>query len=199
MNELQSGIIRLIKDGDEKAFGIVFRSYYSGLVRFAVEYVADREVARNLVQNVYMKLWENKSGLIDDENLKGYLYTLTRNEAISYLRHLKVSQKFAEKIQTEYENLMLNLDAISNLDFNTFDMVKLENAIAQTLEELPERCREVFILSRYEQLKNQEIADKLQISVKAVEANITRALRFFREQLKDYLPAGLLHMLIDAL
>jgi RNA polymerase sigma-70 factor (ECF subfamily) len=199
MNQLQPGIIRLIKNGDEKAFEIVFRSYYSRLVRFANEYVADSEISRNLVQNVFLKLWENRNSLKETETINGYLYTLTRNESISYLRHLKVSQKFAGKIQAEYENRMLNLDALSNLDFNAFDMNRLELAIIKILEELPERCREVFILSRFEQLKNQEIAEKLQITNKAVESNITRALKIFREQLKDYLPASYIVILINAM
>ncbi|MFZ5429185.1 MAG: RNA polymerase sigma-70 factor [Bacteroidota bacterium] len=192
MNQLQSGIIRLIKEGDEKAFEIIFRTYYSRLVRFANEYVKDSEISRNLVQNAFMKLWENRTGLKETDAINGYLYTLTKNESISYLRHLKVSQKFAGKIQAEFDNLMLNLDALSDLDFNTFDMTRLELAISKILEELPERCREVFILSRIEQLKNKEIAEKLQISNKAVESNITRALKIFRDQLKDYLPAGFL-------
>ncbi len=196
-NEIYSEVITLIKNGDEKAFGIVFRSFYGILVNFSNEYLADREASRSIVQTVFMKLWEKRDFLKESDSLKAYLYTITRNECISYLRHLKVSHRFAEKSTATAEDLQLNLDAINDLDFSNIDLENIERIIQETIENLPDRCREVFILSRYDQLKNQEIADKLQISVKAVEANITRALKIFRENLKDYMPAALLHILFN--
>jgi RNA polymerase sigma-70 factor, ECF subfamily len=122
---------------------------------------------------------------------------LTRNESISYLRHLKVSRRFTEVSQAAMEDLQLNQEALESLDFSRIDLGMIEKAILDTLETMPERCREVFILSRYEGLKNQEIASKLDISLKAVEGNITRALRIFRFKLRNYMPESLIILIIN--
>ncbi len=195
-NVINSELTVRLRNGEEKAFEIVFCSFYGSLVNFADEYLADREAARNIVQTVFLKLWENRTDLKKDQNLKSYLYTLTRNAAISYLRHLKVSRKFAEKSREMIEKMQLNEEALTELDFNNIDLDAIEKIIRDTIETLPDRCREVFILSRYENLKNREISDKLGITPKAVEANITRALRIFQESLKDYLPIGFIMLLL---
>jgi RNA polymerase sigma-70 factor, ECF subfamily len=195
-NEINAQMITLIKKGDHKAFGIIFKSLYSSLVYFANAYIHDREFSKNIVQTVFMKLWEKRNTLKESENLKSYLYTITRNECISHLRHLKVSQRFQTLNPTFTEDLDLNIGALNQLDFDKIDLDNIRRIVEQTLENMPERCREVFILSRYDQLKYHEISDKLQISVKAVESNITRALKLLRENLKDYLPLGILQLII---
>lgn len=196
MHTLNSELVILVKEGDEKAFGIIFHAYYSALVHFANAYIHDREASRGIVQSVFLKLWEKRALLKETENLKSFLYTLTRNESVSYLRHLKAGQRFASKTSEEAHDFQLNLDALNNLDFSNIDLENIERIIAETIETLPDRCREVFMMSRYENMKNPEIAEKLQISVKAVEANMTRALKIFRENLKDYLPAHLIPLFL---
>jgi RNA polymerase sigma-70 factor, ECF subfamily len=196
-NEISIEITRRLKEGDEKAFEIIFHAYYGALVNFSDEYLHDREASRNIVQTVFMKLWEKRDSVMETESLKSYLYTLTRNESISYLRHLKVSRRFTEVSQAAMEDLQLNQEALESLDFSRIDLGMIEKVILDTLETMPERCREVFILSRYEGLKNQEIASKLDISLKAVEGNITRALRIFRFKLRNYMPESLIILIIN--
>jgi len=196
-NEISIEITRRLKEGDEKAFEIIFHAYYGALVNFSDEYLHDREASRNIVQTVFMKLWEKRDSVMETESLKSYLYTLTRNESISHLRHLKVSRRFTAVSQAAMEDLQLNQEALESLDFSRIDLGMIEKTILDTLETMPERCREVFILSRYEGLKNQEIASKLDISLKAVEGNITRALRIFRFKLRNYMPESLIILIIN--
>lgn len=196
-NEISIEITRRLKEGDQKAFEIIFHAFYGALVNFSDDYLHDRETSRNIVQTVFMKLWEKRDSIIETESLKSYLYTLTRNETISHLRHLKVSRRFTAASQAAMEDLQLNQDALESLDFSGIDLGMIEKVILDTLDTMPERCREVFILSRYEGLKNQEIASKLDISLKAVEGNITRALRIFRFKLRNYMPESLIILIIN--
>jgi len=187
-NLIEKKVLIRLKEGDSNAFESVFKFWYEPLVHFAEEYLSDLESARNIVQNIFMKLWE-KHGFIDpDSNLKSYLYIATRNACLSHLRHLRLETAYFEKSRKSYEDLQLNYEALEELKMEQIDFSNLEKLIQDTIDSLPERCREVFLMSRYEDMKNKEIAEKLNISVKAVEANITRAMNKLRENTKEYLP-----------
>lgn len=181
-------VLEKLKYGDSKAFESVFNVWYEPLVNFANEYISDLEWAKNIVQSIYMRLWE-KHNLVDpDSNLKSYLYMSTRNACLSHLRHIRVENAYFEKAIRNIEDHQLNYEALEELNIEQIDFTKLERRIQETIDSLPDRCREVFILSRYNEMKNKEIALKLDITVKAVEANITRALTKLRENTKDYMP-----------
>lgn len=187
-----------LKSGDAKAFEYVFKCWYEPLVHFANEYLADFESARNIVQNIFLKLWEKRELIDPESNIRAYLYMAARNACLSHLRHLKLEISFFEKSRKNSENLQLNYEALEELSVEKIDFQNLERVIQETISSLPPRCREVFVLSRYENLKNKEIAEKLDISVKAVEANITRALTTLRENTKDYLPELLFFMFFSS-
>lgn len=121
-----------------------------------------------------------------------------RNASLSHLRHIKLETSFFEKSRKNSENLQLNYEALEELRVEKIDFQNLERVIQETIASLPPRCQEVFVLSRYENLKNKEIALKLDISVKAVEANITRALNALRDNTKDYLPELLFFMFFSS-
>lgn len=185
---IEKNILENLKKGDSKAFESVFKFWYEPLVNFADEYISDLESSRNIVQTIFMKLWE-KHQLVDPaSNLKSYLYLATRNACLSHIRHLKVENAYFQKTLKNSEDLQLNYEALEELDIDRIDFQKLENIIQETIDSLPERCREVFLLSRVHDMKNREIAEKLDITVKAVEANITRALAKLRENTSQYLP-----------
>ncbi len=185
---IEKNILENLKKGDSKAFESVFKFWYEPLVNFADEYISDLESSRNIVQTIFMKLWE-KHQLVDPaSNLKSYLYLATRNACLSHIRHLKVESAYFQKTLKNSEDLQLNYEALEELDIDRIDFQKLENIIQETIDSLPERCREVFLLSRVHDMKNREIAEKLDITVKAVEANITRALAKLRENTSQYLP-----------
>lgn len=185
---IEKNILVNLRNGDSKAFESVFKFWYEPLVHFADEYLTDLESAKNIVQNIFMRLWE-KHDLVDPEsNLKSYLYMATRNACLSHLRHLRVESAYFEKSLRNSEDLQLNYEALEEFKLENIDFQRLEKLIQDTIEALPERCREVFVMSRFEEMKNKEIAEKLNISVKAVEAHITRALTRLRDNTKAYLP-----------
>ncbi|MBC8005590.1 MAG: RNA polymerase sigma-70 factor [Verrucomicrobia bacterium] len=188
MRPIDKRILEQLKIGDPKAFEYVFMQWYEPLVHFADEYITDLESARNIVQNIFMKLWEKHSWIDPESNLKAYLYLAARNACLSFIRHLQVEVCYYEKSMRNSENLQLNYEALEQMEIDQIDLSNLEKIIQETIDSLPERCREVFILSRYEYLKNKEIANKLDITEKAVEANITRALSKLRANTKEYMP-----------
>lgn len=197
--EINTGIVLRLRGGDEKAFEKIFKSFFEPIVKFAREYVDDMEVSKNISQTVFMTLWEKRNSIEPNKSLRAYLYTLTRNLCISHLRHLKAENSYLQRSIRTYEDFQLNLGALSMLNFDAIDLDAIESIITRTIDSLPDRCREVFLLSRFEGLKNTEIALQKNITVKAVEANITRALKILKENLKDYLPSGVLTWLLEQL
>ena len=196
-DEINIEISKRLKDGNEAAFEIVFKSFFEQLASFANEYVFDKEVSKNIVQEIFMKLWEKRANIEIHSNLKSYLYTSTKNSCISYLRHIKTRQQYFEKRKKDFDDLMLNYEALSQLNINRIDFNSIETIIKETIDSLPPRCKEVFTLSRYEELSNKEIAEKLEISVKAVEANNTRAIKLLKKNLKNYLQSALLAVVLE--
>ena len=136
-------------------------------------------MAEEIVQNVFFKLWEKKDRLTINESIKAYLYRSVYNESLNYLKHRKVADWFmASALPQSYTDV----DA-----FNQLAAKELEAHLAKALNELPEKCRTVFQMCRYEQLKYSEIAGELQISVKTVENQMGKALRLLREKLSGFL------------
>lgn len=194
--EFNKTLYLAIKKGDRKAFEFIYKSWYEPLVHFSNEYLSDLDAARNIVQNIFLRLWE-KHELVDaDSNLRSYLYMATRNACLSHMRHLRVEEAYFKKVAINQEDFQLNYDALEELKIDQIDFSRLEELIRDTIESLPERCREVFMLSRYQEMKNREIAEKLGISVKAVEANITRALLKLRRNTSEHLPELVLFLII---
>ena len=196
-DEINIEIFKRLKEGDEASFEIVFKSYFERLVSFANEYVYDKEIARGIAQETFVKLWEKRANINTEANINAYLYTLTKNSCLSYLRHLKTKQRYFEKRKKEFEDLMLNYDALSQLNIDGIDFNSIEKIIKETVESMPPRCKEVFTLSRFEELSNKKIAEKLEISVKAVEANNSRAIKMLRKNLKNYIQPALLAFVME--
>ncbi len=195
-NELNTELIKLIKKGDEKAFRIVFNSYFPRLLAFSKEYVNDGEVAKNLVQESFLRLWEKRQTLKNGSNLKAFLFQILRNSSLNYLKAEKVKQKYEERLKHSYNELELNHGALKQLDFDAVSFKELTVIIEKTIQDLPPQCKRVFELSRYELLKNREIAEQLGISVKAVEGQMSKALKQLRTQLKKHFPSEMFTILL---
>ena len=181
-------ILKMLRKGDEAAFEVVFKSFYSKLYAFSKEYVTDSAVAENIVQDAFMVLWNKKTDLQEQTNLNAYLYTVVKNLSLKHLRHISVSAAYQQHEKSKKDELDLNIQALNDLETSRLAVKEIEQIIEETLNELPPRCREVFEMSRFSGMKNREIADELGISEKAVEANISRALKTLKISLKDYLP-----------
>lgn len=173
---------------EKNKFSEIYSSYYPKLLRFAKEYVGNVEDAENLVQDTFMYLWNNSTFLGAVVNLNAFLFTLIKNRSIDFLRQkLRKGRVFYSLLETmEYE---LNLEALEAIDENLMLDKNLEQTIQEAIRSLPEKCREIFILSRVEGLKYSEIAEKLHLSTSTVDNQIGIALKKLRVKLKDYLPA----------
>ena len=149
------------------------------LCHFAIKYVKNLEQSEEVVQDTFYNIWKNKENLNIITSLKSYLYTAVRNNCLQVLRTRSLDIKYENYYKSHYVN-----ESISPSD--ELNAKELSKVINKALNSLPERCREIFKMSRYEGLKYHEIAEKLSISIKTVEANMGKALKHFRAQLKDY-------------
>jgi RNA polymerase sigma-70 factor (ECF subfamily) len=167
-----------LKDGNEQAFKALFLKYYSAMCHFASQFLTDRELAEEIVQEMFVKIWEKRSVLNIETSVKHYLFRSVRNHCLNQIQHEKIRKQYASKV----------LEAAQQ-EINTeqyFLEVDLIQRIEKCIESLPPKRREIFRLSREQGLKYKEIADKLDISVKTVEAQMGLALKYLREELKDF-------------
>lgn len=167
---------------DPDTFESVFRSYYEQLAAFAFQYVPNTDLAEEIVQEVFSNLWAKSEGITIKTSIKSYLYGSVRNACLNHLKHLKV-----QKQHQEYE--MQKSDFVE-IDFLELD--ELQQKIDEALSKLPTKCREIFELSRFEEMKYKEIATELNISIKTVESQMGRALKVMRDSLGKYLPGIIL-------
>ena len=186
MKVLSNDIITLLNNKNEAAFDVSFTVYYPRLVAFAREYVSGDD-AMNLVQDAFITLLDKALTFLNENQLQSYLYTNVKNNCLMFLRHEKVKKKYSDhRIATETQ-FNMNVEALERLNTSPIAFMEIEQIINDTLGKLPPRCREIFILSRMEGKKNIEVARIFNISEKAVEAQITKALKVFKIALKDYL------------
>ncbi len=175
----EKNTLNRITQGDIKQFEILFKEYYEMLCHFAVKYVKNMEQSEEVVQDTFYNIWKNRQSLNIRTSLKSYLFTAVRNNCLQVLRTRSLDIKYENYYKSHYEN-----DSVTPAD--ELNARELSKVINKALNSLPERCREIFKMSRYEGLKYHEIAEKLSISIKTVEANMGKALKHFRAHLKDY-------------
>lgn len=173
-------IQRRIRQNDLEEFENLFKTYYSPLCHFACKFTRDMDVAEEIVQEFFYNYWKNREELDIKISLKSYLFRSIRNNSIKYLEHLAVRNRYAQSVKDTTP------EAESYYSNTTIEVKELNEVIENTLKALPERCQQIFRLNRFEGLKYQEIADKLSISIKTVEANMGKALQLFRRNLKHY-------------
>jgi len=182
-------LIRRIKQNDREAFEIIFREYFHVLYEYANFYVNNSPLAEDIVQDIFLKVWDSRDQLTIHSSLKSYLFRSVHNNCIQHLRH-----KTVEKNHNIYNRVKLEEAMLMNRLFFENGLTKLfkndiESLVKKAIKDLPEKTREVYMLSRYKYFKNRDIAKKFNITEKSVEYHITRALECLRKYLKDYLPA----------
>lgn len=172
-------------------FSELYLTYYPKLVRFAKEFVIYEEDAENITQDVFADLWEKQDAVAFIENINAYLFRLVRNRCLDHLKHKISEQKYVEKLQTSFEvELSLKLQTLDRFDAYLISEERdLEILIRTAINSLPERCREVFVLSRFKKLKYREISERLGISVNTVECQMGIALKKLRVKLSANLAA----------
>ncbi len=171
--------IEKMKAGDRESFNQVFRRYYSPMVRFCIRYVADSDIASEIVQDLFVKLWSNREKISFNTSFESYMLTSVRNSALTYINK--------ERSHAEANLRIYSEDSDSNDPSETLQSNNLEESYRQILKSMPEKRREVFLASRYDGLKYSEIAEKLGISQKTVEAQMSAAIKQLKDGLKAYL------------
>jgi RNA polymerase sigma-19 factor, ECF subfamily len=172
---------QLLSRRDEAAFEQVFKTHYKNLRAYAFTILRDEDEAEEMVQQVFFKLWERSENLSFSGPVAAYLYRAVHNESLNFLKHQKV--KAGHQLHVAY-----SMKNKSEHEPGKMMRKELENKFREALNELPEQCRTVFQLSRFEDMKYKEIADKLDISVKTVENHMGKALKLLRTKLVDFLP-----------
>jgi RNA polymerase sigma-70 factor (ECF subfamily) len=175
-------LLARLRRGDESAFDAIFRESYARLVRTAEMMLRERAVAEELAQDVMLELWRKRETLDPHGSVIAYLHQATRNRALNHLRHLSVQRRSAPHLLGEQ---MREASGPSSIVAEEIGV-----ALREALDELTARCREVFELSRVRGLTYSEIANTLGVTVKAVEAQMGKALRTIRERLAPWLPNG---------
>ena len=169
-------IARRIRNGDTGQFESLFRSSYVSLVRFAKTMIKDHDTAEEIVQDLFFRLWKDKENLKIESSLNGYLFRSVHNRCLHFIEHKRVIARHVEEISYSQSE---NQESPSDI----LNYKELQEKIARIIEKLPERCGKIFTMSRFEGLKYNEIAEKLSVSVKTVEANMGKALKEFRKEL----------------
>lgn len=164
-----------ISKGNEEAFNKAFDLYYSRLCFFADKMLRDFDLSRSVVQQVFVDLWIKREKLQID-SLQSYLYQSVRNASLDVLKHKKAESKYLSTLEKEESGQINDL----------IEEAELADRINKAIQKLPEKCREIFLLCRFEELKYAEIAARLNISVKTVEMQISIALKKLRKELSDY-------------
>jgi RNA polymerase sigma-70 factor (ECF subfamily) len=171
-----------IRAGDESAFDIVFRAHYARLVRMAESVVRERAPAEEIAQEVMLELWRRRESLQVEQSFGAYLMRSTRNRALNHVRHQRI-------VARELASAALEARESPGTDAEMLG-VELEQVVREAIAALPERCREVFELSRAQGMRYVDIASALEISVKTVEKRMGQALSELRERLAPWLGAG---------
>ena len=167
-----------VKNGDEKSFEILFHKYYKFLCQYAAKIINDDSAAEEIVQDFFVKIWEKRETLNIETSVKNYLFRSVKNFCINYIQHNKTKYNYAKKVISEIETNFSDDDSLPETE--------LSQKIEESINSLPEKRKEIFRLSRQEGLKYQEIADKLKISIKTVETQMSLAIKTLRDKLKIY-------------
>jgi RNA polymerase sigma-70 factor (ECF subfamily) len=180
-------LIDRLQKREEAAFEQVFKTHFKSLHAYAYSMLQDEMAAEEMVQNVFCKLWERNQNLSIEGSVAAYLYRAVHNESLNYLKHLKVR---AEHQLYVVHSMKEGTESATR----KMQLKELEARLQKALNDLPEQCRTIFQMSRFEELRYREIAERLGLSVKTVEAQMGKALKILRTKLVDFLVLILLFL-----
>jgi RNA polymerase sigma-70 factor (ECF subfamily) len=189
LNLKDQHLIDGLKQRDKAIFDYLFNYYYSSLCAFSMQYIDDRNFVEDLVQDFFVYLWVEAPKIGIKFSLKSYLFTSIKNRCLDYQKHHKITEKYRAY-------LLFSSEKDDNSTEHFFAESELRQAIHASLVKLPPRCREIFENSRLNGLSNQEISDKLGITKRTVELQMSNALKILRKELAEFLPFWLLIWLI---
>lgn len=172
----------LARETDPKIFfESIFKLYYEKILSFSENYVGNREDAEEITQDIFLKLWGRIEKVRQARNVNAYLFGMTKNACLDHIKHQKVVSKFTERKKLEIQTHYLSDETTSRILED-----ELQKRITEGIDSLPEKCRAIFVKSRFEGLKNQEIADLYSISKNTVDNHIAKGLSHLRLYLKEF-------------
>lgn len=163
----------------ESVFESAFKEYYKALHAYACTILNNSEDAEEIVQQMFYKLWMKRENVNITQSLQAYLYRTVYHDCLNFLKH--------EKVKQAHQSYVLHSTQEADSDVKNLAVKELQEKIRAALNKLPEQCRTIFQLSRYEELKYKEIASRLNLSVKTIENQMGKALKIMRAELADYL------------
>lgn len=175
------------KKGDNRAFEFFFNKYFNDIVGFSQKFIGDRDKAKSVSQDAFIKLWTNRDKIIKIGGIRSFLFTSAKTDCLNLLRHKKVKRRY-ESLKLQEKERLLDMEILDSLKFDSMTFSELEELVEKSIAEMPEKCRQIFMKKRMENKKNKEIAEEMDITLKAVEANMTRALKFLKLRLASYIP-----------
>ena len=176
MESKEKYIIEGLRSGRESAYRQLFDQYYQKLVVFAYKYLDDLESARDIVQEFYLYLYESRQSISIQTSLKSYLYSAVKNRCLNQVKH--------EQVKEKHRNMRRSEANVSDPDLEEImDAVELEARVYEIVSKLPEKCRQIYIMSRVDGKRNREIADELNLSIRTVETQISKALKSLKDSL----------------
>jgi RNA polymerase sigma-70 factor (ECF subfamily) len=181
MKDLVSKII----SGDERAFEYIKNEWNLRLNIFARSYVRSDDVSKDLVQDTYIKFWEARSVVNNETMIGPYLFTILKNKCLDYLKHKIIEQKYND-VASESYYWKANIYALEDKSINIIAEEQIQKALFNAIKKLPQPRKDIFIMSRFREMKNAEIANRMSLSVKTIEYHITKAMSFLRNELEDY-------------
>jgi len=175
----EENLVRRLISGDQTAFELLFKYYYPGLVVFASNIVLNRDEAEEIVQDFFVRLWENRSAVKSGNAFKSYVFTSVKNRSINFLKNASVKQHVVDELKKQMQSEMrFNPDIYVNSE--------IQQKLKEAFEKLPQRTAEIFTLSRFKGYTNSEIAENLGLSKRTVETQVSNALKILRKELKSY-------------
>ncbi|MCE1198485.1 MAG: RNA polymerase sigma-70 factor [Marinilabiliales bacterium] len=179
----------MLKKGEKSAYRALYRQYYSQMFHLAFHYLKEREVAEEIVQDTFLRLWEVRETIDPEQNIHNFLFTLTKNGALNWLRNQKSAHRHQQEIRyKEWHYNQLALERLGDL----YELKELQQKIDAAIDRLPEDLKETFVMNRFENLTYKEIAERQSVSIKTIEFRISKVLRQFRIEFADYLCAFLI-------
>lgn len=173
---------------DIQNFNLLFNEYHDRFIRFAQGYVKEREAAEDFVSEAFTLYWENREKLLSDTKPQAYILTIVKNKCLNHLEHLQMRQRTENLMNDHAEwRLSLSINTLQACDPEFLFSQEIKQIIEKTLQSLPEKTRQIFILSRFESFSYIEIAEKMNLSTKSIEFHISKALNQLRLSLKDFI------------
>lgn len=172
-------LVQRMVEGDQTAFELLFRYYYPGLVIFASNIIVNRDEAEEIVQDFFVRLWENRTTIKTGKTIKSYLFTSVKNRSINFLKSTQVKQHVVDELKKQMETEM-------RYNPDIYVDTELQQRLKKAFEKLPPRTAEIFTLSRFNGFTNDEIANDLGLSKRTVETQVSNALKILRKELKAY-------------